>query len=190
VSLLLLLTGFIGFGGSSASALDPPAPPADTISYAYDELGRLTAVIDPNAPSNGVAMYNYDEVGNITSIERLSSSGVSVVQVSPAQGYVGQDVIIYGTGFSATPASNTVTFSGSAGATVTSATETQLHVTVPSGATTGTISVSIGDYVLTGGELPALVLIDAVARLVPGVVGDAASVAGDSFAQGVLDHPH
>jgi tRNA (guanine37-N1)-methyltransferase len=50
--------------------------------------------------------------------------------------------------------------------------------------------VSIGDYVLTGGELPALVVVDAVARLMPGVVGDAASVEGDSFAGGLLDHPH
>jgi tRNA (guanine37-N1)-methyltransferase len=49
---------------------------------------------------------------------------------------------------------------------------------------------SIGDYVLTGGELPALVLIDAVARLVPGVVGDAASVEVESFADGLLDYPH
>ena len=48
--------------------------------------------------------------------------------------------------------------------------------------------VSIGDYVLTGGELPALVLIDAVARLVPGVIDDA-SQAGDSFATGLLEHP-
>ncbi len=48
--------------------------------------------------------------------------------------------------------------------------------------------VSIGDYVLTGGELPALVLIDAVARLVPGVIDDA-SQAGDSFAAGLLEHP-
>ena len=48
---------------------------------------------------------------------------------------------------------------------------------------------SIGDYVLTGGELPALVLIDAVARLVPGVVGDAESVAIESFSDGLLDHP-
>jgi tRNA (guanine37-N1)-methyltransferase len=53
-----------------------------------------------------------------------------------------------------------------------------------------TEELSIGDYVLTGGELPALVVIDAVARLVPGVVGDAASVAGDSFVEGLLDHPH
>lgn len=53
-----------------------------------------------------------------------------------------------------------------------------------------TEEVSIGDYVLTGGELPALVIVDAIARLVAGVVGDARSVAEDSFAQGLLDHPH
>jgi tRNA (guanine37-N1)-methyltransferase len=52
-----------------------------------------------------------------------------------------------------------------------------------------TDEISIGDYVLTGGELPALVVVDAVVRLVPGVVGDAASVAMDSFAEGLLDHP-
>jgi tRNA (guanine37-N1)-methyltransferase len=48
--------------------------------------------------------------------------------------------------------------------------------------------VSIGDYVLTGGELPALVLIDAVARLVPGVI-EAESHEGDSFASGLLEYP-
>jgi len=53
-----------------------------------------------------------------------------------------------------------------------------------------TDELSIGDYVLTGGELPALVVIDAVVRLVPGVVGDAASVAADSFVGGLLDCPH
>jgi tRNA (guanine37-N1)-methyltransferase len=53
-----------------------------------------------------------------------------------------------------------------------------------------TDEVSIGDYVLSGGELPALVIVDAVARLVPGVVGDEQSVAGDSFERGLLDYPH
>jgi len=48
--------------------------------------------------------------------------------------------------------------------------------------------VSIGDYVLTGGELPALVLVDAVVRLVPGVIAQA-SHEGDSFAAGLLEHP-
>jgi tRNA (guanine37-N1)-methyltransferase len=52
-----------------------------------------------------------------------------------------------------------------------------------------TEELSIGDYVLTGGELPALVVLDAVARLVPGVVGDQQSVAEDSFARGLLDFP-
>jgi tRNA (guanine37-N1)-methyltransferase len=50
--------------------------------------------------------------------------------------------------------------------------------------------VSIGDYVLSGGELPALVVVDAVARFVPGVVGDDQSVAEDSFSRGLLDFPH
>ncbi len=53
-----------------------------------------------------------------------------------------------------------------------------------------TDEISIGDYVLTGGELPAMVIVDAVARFIPGVVGDAASVEVDSFADGLLDHPH
>jgi tRNA (guanine37-N1)-methyltransferase len=52
-----------------------------------------------------------------------------------------------------------------------------------------TEELSIGDYVLTGGELPAMVIVDAVARFIPGVVGDAASVAADSFAEGLLDYP-
>jgi len=52
-----------------------------------------------------------------------------------------------------------------------------------------TDEISIGDYVLSGGELPALVIVDAVARLVPGVVGDEASVARDTFARGMLDFP-
>jgi tRNA (guanine37-N1)-methyltransferase len=53
-----------------------------------------------------------------------------------------------------------------------------------------TEEVSIGDYVLSGGELAAMVILDAVSRLVPGVVGDARSVREDSFATALLDHPH
>jgi tRNA (guanine37-N1)-methyltransferase len=52
-----------------------------------------------------------------------------------------------------------------------------------------TEELSIGDYVLTGGELAALVVLDAVARFVPGVVGDEQSVAEDSFTRGLLDFP-
>jgi tRNA (guanine37-N1)-methyltransferase len=52
-----------------------------------------------------------------------------------------------------------------------------------------TTTLSIGDYVLSGGELPALVIVDAVARFVPGVVGQEQSVARDTFARGLLDYP-
>jgi tRNA (guanine37-N1)-methyltransferase len=50
--------------------------------------------------------------------------------------------------------------------------------------------VSIGDYVLTGGELAALVIIDAVTRLIPGALGDERSVEDESFSWGLLDYPH
>ena len=50
--------------------------------------------------------------------------------------------------------------------------------------------LSVGDYVLSGGELPALTVIDAVARLLPGVLGDERSSVEESFAQGLLDWPH
>lgn len=50
--------------------------------------------------------------------------------------------------------------------------------------------ISIGDYILTGGELPALVIIDAIARLIPGVLGDERSKEEDSFSSGILDYPH
>jgi tRNA (guanine37-N1)-methyltransferase len=53
-----------------------------------------------------------------------------------------------------------------------------------------TDEISIGDYVLTGGELPALIFIDAVSRLVPGVLGDALASKQDSHANGLLEHPH
>jgi tRNA (guanine37-N1)-methyltransferase len=53
-----------------------------------------------------------------------------------------------------------------------------------------TREISIGDYVVSGGELPAMVIVDAVTRLLPGVVGDPESVVADSFVRGLLDCPH
>ena len=55
--------------------------------------------------------------------------------------------------------------------------------------TLATDEISIADYVLTGGELAAMVLVDAVVRLIPGVVGSAESVQGDSITSGLLQHP-
>lgn len=53
-----------------------------------------------------------------------------------------------------------------------------------------TDEISIGDYVLTGGELPALILIDALSRLLPGVLGDPTGAEDDSHASGLLEYPH
>lgn len=53
-----------------------------------------------------------------------------------------------------------------------------------------TDELSIGDYVLTGGELPAMVVIDAVVRLLPGVLGNETSAVTDSFSDGLLEYPH
>lgn len=53
-----------------------------------------------------------------------------------------------------------------------------------------TDEISIGDFVLTGGELPAMTIIDAIVRLIPGVLGQEASHVNDSFSTGLLEHPH
>jgi tRNA (guanine37-N1)-methyltransferase len=53
-----------------------------------------------------------------------------------------------------------------------------------------TDEISIGDYVLTGGEIPALILIDAVSRLIPGVLGDPTGAEDDSHSMGLLEYPH
>ncbi|WP_219836639.1 tRNA (guanosine(37)-N1)-methyltransferase TrmD [Paenibacillus sp. R14(2021)] len=53
-----------------------------------------------------------------------------------------------------------------------------------------TDEISLGDYVLTGGELPAMVMIDSIVRLLPGVLGNETSAVTDSFSTGLLEHPH
>ena len=54
----------------------------------------------------------------------------------------------------------------------------------------GLTEVSVGDFVLSGGEIPALAVLDAVVRLLPGVMGNAASAEEESFSDGLLEHPH
>lgn len=108
------------------------------VQYFYDQLGRLVGVIDT---SGNAAGYNYDAVGNLLSISRYTSSQVSALNFTPTSGPVGTVVTISGTGYSATPSLDTVSFNGKT-ATITSATVNQLIVTVPTGATTGTIKVT------------------------------------------------
>jgi len=130
VALLLLI---VSLHASPAAAA--------TITYVYDALGRLVAVIDDPGASNDSVIYHYDAVGNLLGIDRQSAGTVAIIDFTPREGPTGTVVTIYGTGFSATPASNTVQFNGT-GATITAATTSQLTVTVPGAATTGPISVT------------------------------------------------
>ncbi len=126
-----------------AGALAPTV--AADISYVYDDAGRLRAVIDP---ATDTAIYAYDSVGNLTGITRQPSTTKAVVQFTPASGPVGTTVTIYGTGFSATPASNVVKFNGTT-ATVLTASTTVLTANVPAAATSGPISVTVGGITAT-----------------------------------------
>ena len=126
---------------NAASATTLVASIASGITYAYDALGRL---VQANvATLNLVENYTYDSAGNLTSVTSSPVATLEVANLSSPQGPVGGTVTIYGSGFSTTPASNTVDFNGKP-ATVTSATSTQLVVTVPTGATTGPITVMVG----------------------------------------------
>ncbi len=136
VALIFALIGII----SSAAA---------DISYVYDDAGRLMAVIDPVTDT---AIYAYDSVGNLTGITRQPSSTLAIIQFTPSASPVGTTVTIYGTGFSSTPASNTVKFNSTT-ATVLTASTTVLTATVPSGATTGSISVTVGATTATSSAL-------------------------------------
>jgi|CXWL01.1.fsa_nt_gi YD repeat-containing protein len=130
--LVLSLTGLLPSGASD-------------ISYVYDQLGRLMAVIDP---ATDTALYSYDAVGNLLGITRQNSATLAIFQFTPDKGPVGTTVTIYGTGFSATPASNTVKFNGTTTSVLT-ATTTVLTANVPAGATNGPISVTVAGVTAT-----------------------------------------
>jgi YD repeat-containing protein len=136
VSVLMLLAALFS---------QPTQVSAADISYVYDNLGRLIAVIDP---ATDTAVYSYDAVGNLTGITRQASATLAIFQFTPDTGAIGTTVTIYGTGFNATPASNTVKFNGTT-ATVATASTTVLTTTVPEGATMGTISVTVASVTAT-----------------------------------------
>ncbi|MBI3774914.1 MAG: IPT/TIG domain-containing protein [Gammaproteobacteria bacterium] len=104
----------------------------------YDDLGRLVEAVDTAANK---ATYVYDADGNLVSVTQAAATQVAVLNFNPKQGAVGTSVVISGSGFSATLASNAVKFNGVV-ATVTAATSTALTVVVPTGATTCLINVT------------------------------------------------
>ena len=137
----LLLIGATAVLGMSGPVAAVASPPANAFRFFHDADGRLKAAIDPEGDT---AVYGWDAAGNLLSITRHASSKLSVIQLSPARGEVGATVMIEGTGFSTTPASNTVKFNGTT-ASVSAASATSLTVKVPGGATTGSVTVSTGE---------------------------------------------
>jgi YD repeat-containing protein len=151
------------------------------IQYIYDELGRLVGVIDANG---NAAAYHYDAVGNLLSITRTTANQVAIIEFTPDSGPIGQTVTIRGTGFSATPAQDTVTFNGTT-ASISSAMANTLVVTVPSGASTGSIAVSSpnGSATSDGPFTVAAVLSPSISGFTPGigVAGDLVTISGSNF---------
>lgn len=125
---LALAAGWVGPGSAFAS------PPTTAIRYVYDADAQLKAVINP---ASETALYGWDPAGNLTSVGLKSSTKLSIIQLTPAQGVVGETVTISGTGFSTTASADKVKFNGTA-ATVSAATALSLTVKVPTGATSGT----------------------------------------------------
>jgi YD repeat-containing protein len=165
-----------------ALALWQPAPARADITYIYDRLGRLVGVVDP---AGDTAVYRYDAVGNLLSISRHASTTVSIIDFSPDRGLVGTSVTIQGTGFSATPSQNTVTFNGTS-AVATASTPTRITTTVPAGATTGTIAVSApGGSATSAGAFTVLTTSEAptITSFTPTIAlaGTAVTVSGSNF---------
>jgi RHS repeat-associated protein len=175
-----------------AATADASPTVSNAITYVYDQAGRLEAAIDPtvSAGGQGLVRYAYDDAGNITSISRADSTVATVVDFKGSSGQVGSSVTIYGAGFDATPANDTVKFNGSGGVagTVTSASSTVLAVTVPSGATTGPIyaknnttglsSTSAQTFTVSGSAAPTITSISPTS----GVAGDSITIPGTNFA--------
>ncbi|HEX9627796.1 MAG TPA: IPT/TIG domain-containing protein, partial [Acidiferrobacterales bacterium] len=143
------------------AALAFPPPAWADVSYTYDDLGRIKTV---RSASGEVAEYVYDAVGNILQIRRVGAGQLAVTGFTPTSGPVGTSVTLNGSGFSATAANNAVKFNGVA-ATVTYATANRLVATVPAGATTGPVSVTVGTSTAT--SIDAFAVVSAAGRLPP-----------------------
>ena len=129
---------------------------------------RLIALVAMAGAATAFAATNvieitYDAAGNITQMRRQAASGFGITSFSPGSGAVGSAVEIYGLGFSATPANNTVKFNGTT-ATVTASDSGSISTTVPTGATTGRITVTVAgntatsavDFVVTVPGAPSI----------------------------------
>lgn len=138
---------------ASRSDDDPGALQQPSLVYAYDAAGRLQAVAEPDGE---MAVYSYDAAGNLLEVERRSSDGLSdldssgragapapvVEELSPTTVAPGDEVRIQGRNFTGDPLLDQVVVGGTTYATVQSASETELIVTVPPTAPTGRVTVA------------------------------------------------
>ena len=146
------------------------------------------AVLAVQSASN-VVEYTYDPAGNITGIARQAASGFAITSFDPVSGPVGATVTVYGTGFSATPANNLVKFNGTT-ATVSASDAGSISTTVPSGATTGRITVTVGGNTATSAQDFVVTIPGAptITGFTPdrGASGTTVSVTGTNFQSGTL----
>ena len=144
----------------------------------------LSAMNHAHAAGN-VLEYTYDAAGRIVAVKRQASPGLAIAGFSPAAGAVGTAVTISGNAFDPTAANNIVKFNGLA-ATVVTASSTDLVVTVPTGATTGKISITVAGVTATSVQdfvvsIPGAPTISGFTPL-SGVAGASVSVSGTNFA--------
>ena len=150
-----------------------------TFQYVYDDLNQLAKVVD----STGVVLeYIYDSVGNILQIKRstVTPGALSIFGFTPQQGALPTTVTIIGQGFGTIPAANSVTFNTIASAPVLSARSTTLVVTVPPNATTGPISVAVGNAASNSTTNFTVVQLPVILSILP-----RAAMAGTTFAAAV-----
>lgn len=118
---------------------------AAATNYVHDANGRLVAVTGNGGPTT---VYSYDAVGNILTVQQIPSNQLALFAYGPMSGAPGTQITIQGNGFSMSPGGNTVTINGIA-ATVLSASATQLIVQIPTGASSGPLSVTVGTSTAT-----------------------------------------
>ena len=153
------------------------------VTYVHDANDRLVGVAGGNGAA---AQYVYDAAGNITSIKRLSAASVKIIDFSPKTGVAGDEVTIYGTGFSTTAGDNSVNFNG-VSATVQNAEQNRLVVSVPTGVSSGPLSLTTpngtcctpvaDDFVVASTSAPTITSLSATS----GVAGNTVTITGSGF---------
>jgi len=162
-----------------------------TFQYIYDDLNQLTKVID----STGVVIqYVYDPVGNILQINRstVQPGALTIFNVTPQSALQGGTITIQGQGFSPNPALDFVTIGGVSAAVVT-ATSTTLVVTVPAGATSGSITVIVGGVTATSPSpetvIPAPIITSVKPRVMQAGTTASVTVTGANLVDAIFSIP-